>query len=90
MAASAPAAPAAPALDAAPDTRDLVGVWTSSRGGQVIPESRLAELGPAIAQALSPPSERRSRHPMRSAWWIVPFGLALGVEWWTRRRAGRR
>jgi hypothetical protein len=90
MAASAPAAPAAPAPDAAPDTRDLLGPWTSSRGGQVIPESRLAALGPAIARALSPPSERRSRHPMRSAWWIVPFGLALGVEWWARRRAGRR
>lgn len=28
--------------------------------------------------------------PMRSPWWIVPFVGALGIEWYGRRRAGRR
>jgi hypothetical protein len=27
-------------------------------------------------------------HPMRSAWWIIPFALALSGEWWLRRRRG--
>ena len=27
-------------------------------------------------------------HPMRSAWWIAPFAIALGLEWWSRRRRG--
>ena len=29
-------------------------------------------------------------HPMRSPWWILPFTLCLGVEWWMRRRSGLR
>lgn len=29
-------------------------------------------------------------HPMRSPWWLSPFVLCLGVEWWLRRRAGLR
>ena len=26
--------------------------------------------------------------PMRSAWWLPPFALALAGEWWLRRRRG--
>jgi hypothetical protein len=29
-------------------------------------------------------------HPMRSAWWALPFTLALCAEWALRRRSGRR
>ena len=29
-------------------------------------------------------------HPMRSPWWMLPFVLCLGGEWWLRRRAGLR
>jgi hypothetical protein len=43
-----------------------------------------------VAAAVDPPAERRVIHPMRSPWWIVPFGLALGGEWWLRRRRGGR
>jgi hypothetical protein len=34
--------------------------------------------------------ERRPERwwPMRSAWWIVPFALLLGLEWFVRRRRG--
>jgi hypothetical protein len=34
--------------------------------------------------------ERRPERwwPMRNGWWIVPFGLLLGVEWLVRRRKG--
>jgi hypothetical protein len=70
--------------------RDLLAAWTASRGGQIVPESRLSGLSAAISQALAPPVRDETWHPMRSAWWIVPFTLALGLEWWTRRRAGRR
>jgi hypothetical protein len=28
--------------------------------------------------------------PMRSPWWLVPFALALGLEWGLRRRSGLR
>jgi hypothetical protein len=29
-------------------------------------------------------------HPLRSAWWALPFTLALCAEWALRRRSGRR
>lgn len=35
-------------------------------------------------------SETVTIRPMRSPWWLVPFALALGVEWGLRRRSGLR
>jgi hypothetical protein len=29
-------------------------------------------------------------HPMRAAWWMLPFAACLSVEWWLRRRDGLR
>lgn len=29
-------------------------------------------------------------HPMRGAWWILPFAGCLSAEWWLRRRNGLR
>ena len=29
-------------------------------------------------------------YPMRSAWWMLPFGACLSIEWWLRRRGGLR
>jgi hypothetical protein len=43
----------------------------------------LLALPPAAAEAVQ-------RYPMRSPWWIAPFALCLGVEWWDRRRQGLR
>jgi hypothetical protein len=30
----------------------------------------------------------RPMHPMRSAWWVVPFAGLLTLEWAFRRRQG--
>ena len=30
------------------------------------------------------------RFPMRSPWWLLPFAVCLGGEWWLRRRSGKR
>ena len=83
---------AAPRIDQrlAPDERDLLRAWASSHRGEAIPESRLAELGPALAQRVAAPSERRPFHPMRSAWWLLLFAIAVSGEWWLRRRGGQR
>jgi hypothetical protein len=32
--------------------------------------------------------EVRPLHPMRSAWWCVPFAALLCVEWAVRRKRG--
>jgi hypothetical protein len=74
----------------ASDDRRLIGAWTAATGGGVIAESRLETLGSLLQRALAPPAERVRWRPMRSAWWILPFALVLGAEWWMRRRSGLR
>ncbi len=71
-----------------PDQRDLLGAWASSRGGSALPASHVQELPAALARALQPRLRPETWHPMRSGWWILPFVLALGAEWWWRRRRG--
>ncbi|MBY0494882.1 MAG: hypothetical protein K2Y23_11760 [Cyanobacteria bacterium] len=48
----------------------------------------------AIARTLGddPPTVSRvvTAHPMRRAWWMLPFAACLSIEWWLRRRAGLR
>lgn len=40
----------------------------------------------------SHPSAREvtATRPLRSPWWMAPFALCLGGEWWLRRRTGLR
>ena len=71
-----------------PDDADLVAAWVASRGGLSLGEGRLAELVPALERAVRPVARRETWYPMRSAWWIVPFALALGAEWLSRRKRG--
>ncbi|MEX2283366.1 MAG: hypothetical protein WEE89_12855 [Gemmatimonadota bacterium] len=71
-----------------PDQRDLVTALASSRGGSAVSEHELEQLPDRIANVLQPATRRETWHPMRSAWWILPFVLFLGTEWWWRRRRG--
>lgn len=49
------------------------------------------ETAVAIALAEEPIMSRNvTAHPMRSAWWIIPFTACLSIEWWLRRKAGLR
>jgi len=72
------------------DTEALLRAWTSSHHGSSLAESDLAELAPALSRTLAAPVESTPLHPMRSAWWIIPFAGLLGFEWWDRRKNGRR
>lgn len=73
-----------------PDERSLIRNWAESRQGRTFSESELSALAPALNEALSPVSERQPDRPMQSPWWMLPFALALGGEWWMRRRSGLR
>lgn len=70
------------------DDRDLLQSFVSSRGGSVIAEAALDELPGRLSSAIQVVSRVETWHPMRSPWWIVPFTLLLGAEWWVRRRRG--
>lgn len=75
---------------AAADLSDASAVsraWANAQGGQLV--GTLDSLVRAIQQAGIARPEPLPWHPMRSGWWILPFTLALAVDWWLRRRAGR-
>jgi hypothetical protein len=61
----------------------------SHQGIDVAPE-RIADLERFVRRATTAPAARIVRHPMRSAWWMLPFAACLSGEWWQRRRRGLR
>jgi hypothetical protein len=71
-----------------PATPDLVRAWVASRGGVAVPATEISSLAPRLSGAIHAADRRTMWHPMRSAWWILPFALALSAEWWLRRRRG--
>ena len=70
------------------EKRVQLEAWANSRGGLLVPLQQLEQLPNRIASVLQTPSRRERWHPMRSAWWIIPFVMLLGAEWWLRRRRG--
>jgi hypothetical protein len=81
---------AADAHTDAPVSRAVSNAWAASRGGRLFQARDVVKLPAALEAAMQPRSERTTWHPFRSAWWIVPFVLALSAEWWLRRRKGLR
>lgn len=76
-----------PAL-VARDQADIVAAWVASRGGRTFGGETLDDLSEVVEDAARPVARITTWHPMRSAWWIVPFALLLGAEWLARRRNG--
>jgi len=66
----------------------LLPAVVASRGGVTVGGDRLDELTTAVRAAFQPVSHVDTWYPMRSAWWILPFAMLLGAEWWWRRRQG--
>ena len=60
---------------------------SSHRGIDVTPDS-VDDLERFVRIAVEVPRTTRVSHPMRSAWWVVPFAACLSLEWWMRRRRG--
>ncbi len=71
-----------------PSRPALLAAWASAHGGIAVANGDVDALDRALAEAVQPPPRPVREHPMRSAWWIAPFALALGGEWWLRRRRG--
>ena len=62
--------------------------WVRATGGSIVPEAQVARLGALLASKVHSEPTLVTWHPMRSAWWILPFALALSGEWWLRRKRG--
>ncbi len=67
----------------------LERILTTS-GGVAVRAGDEANLARAIASGVEPAVIATAVHPMRSAWWMIPFAGCLSVEWWLRRRGGLR
>ena len=67
-----------------------LSMLASSHRGIDVPPDRLADLEQFLRNAIVSPRAASVRHPMRSAWWILPFAACLSAEWWIRRRRGLR
>jgi hypothetical protein len=72
-----------------PDASSL-SMLAASHGGVDVTPDRLELLEAHLRKQIIAPAVRTVRHPMRSAWWMVPFSGCLAIEWWMRRRRGLR
>jgi hypothetical protein len=66
----------------------MLAAWATAHGGVAIASDHLDALGAAIERSVQPVTQIARVFPMRSAWWLPPFALALAGEWWLRRRRG--
>jgi hypothetical protein len=67
-----------------------LSMLAASHRGIDVPPNRLGDLEQFLRHTVVSPRTTSVRHPMRSVWWIVPFGACLSAEWWLRRRRGLR
>jgi hypothetical protein len=58
-------------------------------GGVVTDADNLDRILGSLSRR-SPEGAKAHVHPMRAAWWILPFAGCLSIEWWLRRRVGLR
>jgi len=90
VSAEAPMIVSADATHPTPSNLDLLEAVATTTGGKVISSAHLDQLGDALTSVIKPARRLESWHPMRSAWWILPFALALSADWLLRRRASLR
>jgi hypothetical protein len=70
-------------------TDDRLSTAVAAFGGVTVEADGIAALVTRLRASATPRHTPVPVHPMRSAWWIVPFAACLGGEWWLRRRAPR-
>jgi hypothetical protein len=78
------------ARHATPDVVPALSMLAASHHGIDAKPDRLADVERFIRRTVASPRTSAARHPMRSAWWFVPFAACLSAEWWLRRRRGLR
>jgi hypothetical protein len=74
----------------APVSTRALDAAIAAHGGIVANAGEEATLAARVRERLQPAHERQPTHPLRSPWWMVPFGACLGGEWLLRRRRGLR
>jgi hypothetical protein len=77
-----------------PHAREAIGpplaLAASTHGGVHVGPDDLTALEQHLRATLPSTTAEAVRRPMRSIWWLLPFGTCLSAEWWLRRRRGAR
>jgi hypothetical protein len=68
---------------------DALRMMAAVTGGVVVDATDTGALERHLRE-LGRRNQPRASHPMRSAWWILPFTMAVCGEWARRRRRGAR
>lgn len=79
---------AADAAPSHPPASDALGLRARVSGGRAYTAARLDEMIAALKSSYPSAWVTRRLHPMRSAWWCVPFAALLCIEWAFRRKRG--
>jgi hypothetical protein len=76
------------------NARESVGpplaLLAATHQGVDVKADGLSALERHLRATVAAAAQPASRHPMRSAWWMIPFAACLSGEWWMRRRRGAR
>jgi len=67
-----------------------LSLLSATRGGIDVAVDDLPKLERWLRETIPARSASTRTHPMRSAWWMIPFAGCLSGEWWARRRRGLR
>jgi hypothetical protein len=73
-----------------PPTSGALEGAVAAHGGLLAAPGNGAVLVSRVRERLPVEREPQRTRPMRSPWWIVPFAICLGGEWWLRRKQGLR
>ena len=78
------------ASHAVDDTLAKLERHVRATGGHIANAGNETELARVLDDETPTMSRVVTAHPMRPAWWMIPFAACLSIEWWLRRRAGLR
>jgi hypothetical protein len=67
------------------DDPDGLALLVRASGGEMLTPDQVADLGSKLNARFPARPATVEMHPMRSAWWILPFSLLLCAEWTWRR-----
>jgi hypothetical protein len=73
-----------------PESPAPLSMLATSHGGIDVTPDRLDAIEKWARATVAAPTTTVRRHPMRSAWWMIPLTACLSTEWWIRRRRGER
>jgi hypothetical protein len=75
-------------LQRLPSEDGQLDALAAAHNAALVTDANRDELRTQVREQLASQHESVPVRPMRSPWWLLPFALCLGGEWWLRRQSG--